>query len=583
MPLQVRLETVTFSDHTVVSLPPAGVLVLVGPNNAGKSQALRDIYEHCQQPRSGRCVAGVTIRKSGTRDDFETWVTNNVPRRRQGSDLEMYHAPNWMTNTLEQFGKLWNAETGSLEQMRDMFVFHANAMNRLTGANSTSNLDYAQEPPVSPLQKAYLDGSLERAFDEISRSAFGLRTVVDRQGGSRVSLRVGLAKPDFTHENGVPDQEYLHKLHVMPLIDDQGDGMKSFMGLMIHVMAGNHFITLVDEPEAFLHPPQARMLGKLLAQRSVDDKHVVIATHSSDIVQGVLNAEVPSTIVRITRNGDHNEASVLLNEDLTDLWNDPLLKHSNVLDGLFHDAVVICEADSDCRLYSAVLDSIRNEGTKLPTSRMPEILFVPSGGKQRLHTLVRALKAVSVPVFVIADFDLLRQKEDINRILNELGEDFSSIEKSYRILDSALRSAEEKLTHADLLGTFKSAIDSMPDPLDRKSLNSLKGLLKINSGWDKVKRTGLAGVPQGDPYRACTELVSALRDFGIFVVPVGELERFAPQVSGHGPSWTSEVLARKLHEGRNLPQLRDFVLDLYNRAQQAAIGESARDSDTTSQ
>lgn len=40
----------------------------------------------------------------------------------------------------------------------------------------------------------------------------------------------------------------------------------------------------------------------------------------------------------------------------------------------------------------------------------------------------------------------------------------------------------------------------------------------------------------------------------IFLVPVGELERFIPEVGGHGPSWSSDVIEQ-------YPNMDDRVYD----------------------
>ena len=39
----VTFESITFSDGTTISLEPTDIVVLVGPNNAGKSVALREL------------------------------------------------------------------------------------------------------------------------------------------------------------------------------------------------------------------------------------------------------------------------------------------------------------------------------------------------------------------------------------------------------------------------------------------------------------------------------------------------------------------------------------------------------------
>src|SRR5690606_16979643 len=46
--LTLRYESITFNSGTKVDLPSEGVVIFTGPNNAGKSQALRDILGYVQ-------------------------------------------------------------------------------------------------------------------------------------------------------------------------------------------------------------------------------------------------------------------------------------------------------------------------------------------------------------------------------------------------------------------------------------------------------------------------------------------------------------------------------------------------------
>lgn len=503
-------------------------------------------------------------------------------KRSSFNGAEHFVVEGWGSVPADAVSNQWDQP--GLGVLRKLFVFHANALNRLTGADAPPNLDYSVEPATHPIQKAYSNGALERIFDRLSHEAFGLRTIVDRYGGSVVPLRVGPQRPDFQHVDGAPTDAFLESLRAMARLEDQGDGVKSYMGLLLHLYAGNHTITLVDEPEAFLHPPQARMLGRLLARRSADaDQQVVIATHSVDILQGILSAGTPATIVRLTREENVNHVSVLHNEQLERLWRDPLLKHSNILDGLFHDAVVLCEADSDCRLYSAVLESVQHEDSlrlereteaadgkdNAPgtiRASEPQILFAHTGGKARLPVVVRALVAVAVPTLVVADFDLLRDKNDVKRVLHAFHADFAELESDIAILDAAVRSDEKPLGRIALREAVVKAIDEGPDILDRNSINALKGLLRVDSGWERVKKTGISAVPQGDAYKSCENLLAALDRKNVFVVPVGYLERFIPKVGGHGPGWVSEVLAQNLHEDESMTDLRDFVRRIRGRA-----------------
>jgi predicted ATPase len=41
--------------------------------------------------------------------------------------------------------------------------------------------------------------------------------------------------------------------------------MRSFVGVLLNAFISKHSVLLIDEPEAFLHPPQARLLAQLFA------------------------------------------------------------------------------------------------------------------------------------------------------------------------------------------------------------------------------------------------------------------------------------------------------------------------------
>lgn len=155
------------------------------------------------------------------------------------------------------------------------------------------------------------------------------------------------------------------------------------MGILLTLLTGDQKVLIIDEPEAFLHPPPAKLLGRKLALAAHKGKQILAATHSADIVIGALEAaNTAVTIVRVVRDGAVNRASVLGHAQLRDLWSDPVLKYSNVLDGLFHRGVVVCEADADSLFFSAALDHwLTQRG--LPAG---EVLFTFSGGQSGGYT-----------------------------------------------------------------------------------------------------------------------------------------------------------------------------------------------------
>jgi hypothetical protein len=544
--IRVRVTRATFSDGTSVPMSEEGTVLLVGPNNAGKSQALKDLIGQIRDTQFlGRALTSIELAKE-TDQPIEDWAEESLAKLLRDG-VWRYQVPGWgEVHTSDIVGQ-WNQTR--LAALTGAFVLHADGTTRLTAGDSQASLDFSVSMATHPVQRAYLESDLAQAMDDESRSAFGVGVAVDRYGGAVISLRIGDCPP-FTHQQGRPTEQYLRGLKALPRLEDQGDGMRSYLGLFLHIAAGHHEILLIDEPEAFLHPPQARRLGALLANRS-QRQQAFVATHSADVVRGALEGGSAITIVRITRQGDINHPAVLSDEAVKNLWSDPLLRYSNVLDGLFHDAVVVCEGDADCRYYSAVLDNLPREdspeSSKDPRTRDPQLLFTHCGGKARIASVSNALRAASVPVIVVADFDVLHGSE-LRAIVESLGGDFSTYEPDLKILTAALQSDTKPLRRVTLRDELNAHIDELPsEVLGPKDAESLRALIHSENGWDKAKRAGLSAVPQGKAYEACERLLKRLRELRLLIVPVGELERFAPGVPGHGPAWVTAALEQNLH------------------------------------
>lgn len=553
----VRVSSLPFSDGVNVPIPREGVVLFVGPNNAGKSQSLKDLIGYAREESYlGRTLKAPDFIKE-VNGSIESWIDDTIPKGNRDG-LWKYHVPGWGEIGMGQIISQWSQPR--LTTLTGLFMLHADGTSRLTAGDSQPSLDFSLAMPSHPVQRAYQDTGLEVEIDRESRSAFGMGVTVDRYGGSVISLRLG-DRPTFTHDLGRPSDDYLRELKKLPKLEDQGDGVRSYLGLLLHVVAGSHQVLLIDEPEAFLHPPQARRLGTLLAGQP-QGQQAFIATHSSDVVRGALESESTITIVRITREGDVNHPAVLVDEAVKKLWSDPLLRYSSVLDGLFHDAVVLCESDADCRYYAAVLDGIAREESKTGGSsaeRDPQLLFTHCGGKARMASVVEALRAVSVPVIVVADFDVLRHASDVQNLVRSLGGNFADVEADLKVVAAALGSDAKPLRKTSLKDAVVARIDDLPqEVLNQRDVDSVRALVKVDTGWDKAKRSGVSAVPQGAAHQACQRLLSQLQDLRLMVVPVGELERFVPGVGGHGPAWVTDVLEQKQHESPTV-EARTFV------------------------
>jgi predicted ATPase len=69
--------------------------------------------------------------------------------------------------------------------------------------------------------------------------------------------------------------------------------VKAFTGIITALTAGDPHVVLIDEPEAFLHPSLASMLGVEVSRAAVSsDKRVFVSTHSPFFVMVASSPEL---------------------------------------------------------------------------------------------------------------------------------------------------------------------------------------------------------------------------------------------------------------------------------------------------
>jgi hypothetical protein len=413
-----------------------------------------------------------------------------------------------------------------------------------------------KQAPQHPIHHLQRDDEIEGMFSAIFNKAFGKDLIVHRNAGNNVPLHVGI-RPELLAGEDRVSLEYLKRLEKLPFLHEQGDGMKNFVGVMLNTMISNKSITLIDEPEAFLHPPQARLLGQMLTKDEKRTGQLIISTHSGDFLRGVIDSSPKNLqIIRIQREDDSNKISKLSKEELAEIWKDPLLRHSNILDGLFHEKVVVCEADSDCRFFSAIsqVNYEKNDRT------YPDILLTHCGGKHRIPTVVRALKNLGVPVSVVADFDVLNSNHPLKDILEFMGGEWSSIEKDWNIIKQGIESKKPELTSDEVKNEIYRILENIEGkPFPSQAKREIETILKRSSAWSHAKIIGKYYIPSGDGSQAFDRLNNYFNSLGVFIVEVGELECFVKSVGNHGPKWVAEVLTRDMNNDPEFAVAKSFV------------------------
>lgn len=552
------VSKITFSDSTSFEFSAQDIVVIVGPNNAGKSATLRGIRDKLADPKTA-CMtfSSLNVVKRGSLELVENWGKKQP--QTNASNPVYFRVGHGVLHSRMQHE--WQTSDTGLGQLSRWFCHFLSADERLQICNPASNIPLTKESPNHPIHFLQRDDALEQRLSERFRRAFGCDLVVNRNAGSQVPLHIG-QRPSVRLDEDRVSLSYIERLESLPTLHTQGDGMRSFAGILLGASVGEESILLIDEPEAFLHPPQARLLGTTLIQYRGECRQLFIATHSNDVLRGILDANCPNVrVLRIRRDGEANKISLLDNDRITALWGDPLLRYSNVLDGLFHESVVLCEADSDCRFYAAVLTSTL-EATR-PDQKQPDLLFSHCGGKARLPLVIKALYEVDVPVKAIADFDVLSDEQPLRAIVEAFGRKWAEVEQDWKIVKTSIDAKRPDLDTQDVKREIDRILNSVTTPALPEAVRAdLQHVLRRSSAWSQAKLVGRAFVPSGDATRACDRLLTTLRTIGLYVVDVGELESFVKTESSHGPKWVNSVLTRSLVTDPELEDARRFALAL---------------------
>jgi hypothetical protein len=335
------------------------------------------------------------------------------------------------------------------------------------------------------------------------------------------------------------DGTYRDALLALPELAEQGDGMRSFFGQLLPLLARSYPLVLIDEPEAFLHPPQAALLGRALGDLAAENNvQLLLATHDRHLLTGLIESGVDLSVVRIDRKHKAALARQLSAANLRAVWSDPAVRYSNALDGLFHRLVVLVEGDGDARFYAASLDAAAEQGD-LPFAPS-DVLFVPCNGKGGMAKLARALVGLGVPVVASPDLDILQHAGELRTIIEALGGIWSDVANKHTAAVAGIAKRAAPLLISDLvqaLPTDKSA------PLDDEVREIVERLLRTAvGGWEAIKISGVSALGGGGAGAAGAELIEALDQRGLVAVREGELESFDHALGAGKARWVAAAL-----------------------------------------
>ena len=299
---------------------PHGVIVLVGPNSSGKSLFLRDIETSLLSGTNKLVVCqGIAQQRPNNFQDFvNELVANDYVREVPGHDgtyrayvpflspkgpgNEQYESKSFTFKSLAEAFEQFNDEPGGKNPKwfgacGALLIAPLSLDQRRTICNKSDSFNHKTQAPTRPLHGLLVNSPANARLAEETGNVFGNAVWLDSSEQQILQLRVSDEKhlpPSSEMTNPLQASKYTE-------IENEGDGYRSYVGICLSLLLATRPVALIDEPELCLHPPQAYHIGRFIGSYAPDGHVTFVATHSSHVLRGILEAGKKVTVIRLTR------------------------------------------------------------------------------------------------------------------------------------------------------------------------------------------------------------------------------------------------------------------------------------------
>lgn len=556
----MRLERLHFNDNS--SITTSRLNVFIGPNSCGKTSVLNEILKLGMSDLTPpKILSKIAIRKITDLDNDLLNSAKLAPKRMKQQetdqlfglwhDLKTRREFQWHIENIRQNPQLMEHNQLPYEIKALQFAF-LDGETRLSMSSQMKSHNPQIEAPENILQALYVDDTeVEKTLSESIMDAFGIDVKLDYSGMHSLCLRVA---SNFESYEKDPRKSY-KQFQKTPMLQSEGTGLRCYTATILSILLFSTRIILLDEPELYLHPMHQRSLGLWIGKfAKTTDCQLFIATHSPFFLSGVLATYEETSVVRLQRSETLTHVSKLAPSNIYKLVSSPLLSSQRVNESLFHQGVILCEADSDRLIYQSVADKYLGE-------HQHQFLFAHN--KQSLVQVAELLLASSVPFGIIVDLDILHEESDLVKLVSVMKPNCKELIEQIKSLRSTLALTINTATDAQLESDLKSTLGNINEALDNGSLSGIQNIrrelnraLKQTNTWTKVKEEGIEAFGE-QLETSAKKLLALLEEIGIYCVPVGELECWL-DFNTRKQNWPPAML-KAVAEGKTPHSLIKFV------------------------
>lgn len=537
----VKVSGIEFNDGKRVNIGDDDIVIFVGANNVGKSRILKEIRNDLFYHTSTNKILIKDLKYK--RENFdETKILKILSENFLKEEYGNYNV------YLDENTSFSISGTGLTIELTYPYLLYKIFYNFLSTESRLKFTLPLRENSIKDPFSFKIIRKLEENEDKMNILNDNLFKIFDKkievydldENFFGKSYKFGSKEEidDISQSNSRKAKQKLKKLENL---HEQGDGIRSAVAILASLIVSTQSIFLIDEPEVFLHPPQAKSLGNILVKLT-KGKQCFISTHSIDFIKGLLESNSERIkIIKINRNDNYNTFNILENSSVQEITNNNSLKYSNILNGLFYKKVVLCEDESDCKFYSFILENIN-------PSIYQDTLFCGVGGKDRFKIIIPLLKKLNIEWCVIADLDLINNKEKLEDLMNAVQvNEYNKIESEHKKFLELYPKENSKIikNRQNIKSEIEKILDSDgSENITKEESEKIKLVIKDYSKFEMLKQEGKCSIKNKECLKNYNSIIEKLSFLKIHLVEVGELEKFIPEIKLKGNRWVEEVLKK---------------------------------------
>lgn len=315
--------------NVLENIPLRKINVFIGPNNSGKSKLLKEIRNSLgAEDMKNDIINQIEFNWPKSIDELDEYYKMSdkiIPDRALNYSLKSYSNKQNQyfdrNSSIESIftSSILNSYNGDLKKLLEGYLNEKNYSEFLNWCGHLFYLYLGTEERLMISKKQKNCGLDTGEMNFLSAFKFEYDVLRELRENIKLIFNKDIYLDDITFGDSVAirvgnDLEYIYspsknkedisKLMKESILDDQGDGLKNYISLFLTLKIPEKSVLLIDEPEAFLHPPLARQVGELIGSVADENRQIFVSTHNVEVLKGILSTSKDVNILRITQPYD---------------------------------------------------------------------------------------------------------------------------------------------------------------------------------------------------------------------------------------------------------------------------------------